>query len=255
MATDIFLSRTLGWWSMRIVVGITVLSLFLLAGSAGAVPAEEWNRTFGGTGDYYARSVLQASDGGYILSGYTGAFEAGDYAWLRKTNIDGIEIWNKTFRRGTINVVYSVQQIQDGGYILAGDAFLPGADDRVAWLIKVSGESTGTAKAKIVASPTGTLAANSTQVITAETSNDISAIFPVGLSDEDKEKAIKIALSDEQIKEKMQGKTYQILEVVDYQNKFTGKRGPTQVLIHIKGTGKVYYVNTPLAMLTSLQAL
>ncbi len=73
--------------------------------------------------------------------------------------------------------------------------------------------------------------------------NDIPAIFPVGLSDEDKEKAIKIALSDKQIKEKMQGRNYEILEVVEYENRFTGKIGHTQVLVHIKGTGKVYYVN------------
>ncbi len=73
--------------------------------------------------------------------------------------------------------------------------------------------------------------------------NNIPAIFLVGLSEEDKEKVIKIALSNEQIKGNIQGRTYQILEVVDYENKFTGKRGPTQVLIHIKGTGKVYYVN------------
>jgi len=46
-----------------------MMSLFLLAGSAGAVPSEEWNRTFTGAGNAIANSVQQTGDGGYILAG------------------------------------------------------------------------------------------------------------------------------------------------------------------------------------------
>jgi len=41
---------------------VIAASLFL-AGGAGALPAEEWNRTYEGT----ANSVQQTSDGGYIV--------------------------------------------------------------------------------------------------------------------------------------------------------------------------------------------
>jgi hypothetical protein len=37
----------------------------------------EWNQTYGGLGDDYARSVVQTSDGGYALAGYTNSFGAG----------------------------------------------------------------------------------------------------------------------------------------------------------------------------------
>jgi len=124
-----------GWqYSLRrrTIIGLIMLAVLIASGSAS--PSEEWNRTFGGKGDNYARSILQTRDGGYILSGCTGAFESGDYAWFRKTDIDGLEIWNKTFRRGTINVIYSVQQTQDG-YILTGYTG-PDYSNSNTWLIK-----------------------------------------------------------------------------------------------------------------------
>ncbi len=49
----------------------------------------------------------------------------------------------------------------------------------------------------------------------------------------DRNKAIKIALADMQVQEKIAGRAYEIIEVVDYENWMTGKRvGPLLVLIH-----------------------
>ncbi len=45
-----------------------------------------WSRTYGGAGDDWACSVIQASDGGYAIAGTTNSFGAGDYDfWLVKT--------------------------------------------------------------------------------------------------------------------------------------------------------------------------
>ncbi len=63
----------------------------------------------------------------------------------------------------------------------------------------------------------------------------------------DRNKAIKIALADMQVQEKIAGRAYEIIEVVDYENWMTGKRvGPMQVLIHVNGTGKAYPVTVNL---------
>jgi hypothetical protein len=96
---------------------------------------EEWNRTFGGINDDWIRSVKQTLDGGYILAGYSGVFEAGEYVWLIRTDTNGIELWNKTFSRGADNVASSLQQTSDGGYILSGYT-RPDGGDYNAWLIK-----------------------------------------------------------------------------------------------------------------------
>lgn len=46
----------------------------------------QWNQTYGGTGEDYAGSVVQMSDGCYALAGSTGSFGAGgDDFWLVKT--------------------------------------------------------------------------------------------------------------------------------------------------------------------------
>ena len=105
---------------------------------------EEWNRTFGGAeADLLDRgSVRQTSDGGYIITGYTYSYGAGDAdVWLIKTNPDGIETWNRTFGKEWVDWGHSVQQTADGGYIIAG-RIEPYAGDRAdAWLIKT--DSTG----------------------------------------------------------------------------------------------------------------
>ena len=119
---------------MACMVGI------ILSGAATAViaPHEEWNKTFGGIGyTDWARSVQQTSDGGYILAGYTDSFGAGAYdAWLIKTNSSGSEQWNRTYGGGDSEMAYSVKQISDGGYILAGYVSVPTTGVVSALLIK-----------------------------------------------------------------------------------------------------------------------
>jgi hypothetical protein len=96
-----------------------------------------WDRTFGGTSWDYASSVRQTSDGGYVLSGGTQSFGAGDYdAWLIKTDSSGNETWDKTFGGTRDDQAYSVQQTADGGYVLSGHTVSYGVGNEDAWLIK-----------------------------------------------------------------------------------------------------------------------
>ena len=100
---------------------------------------EEWNRTFGGAeADLLDRgSVQQTSDGGYIVTGYTYSYGAGDAdVWLIKSEPNGIEEWNRTFGGEHKDWGHSVQQTSESGYIIAGrtDPYAGASAD--AWLIK-----------------------------------------------------------------------------------------------------------------------
>ncbi|UCF49974.1 MAG: hypothetical protein JSU91_00400 [Thermoplasmatales archaeon] len=83
-------------------------------------------------------SVQETSDGGYIISGWTGSYSAGSSdAWLIKLNSDGEDEWNKTFGGSMLDTGDSVKETLDGGFVICGrtdsfDSF--GNGD--AWLIK-----------------------------------------------------------------------------------------------------------------------
>ena len=94
---------------------------------------EQWNRTFGGTDFDGAYSVQQTADGGYVFSGCTYSYDAAVWSsfWLVKTDSNGNEQWNKTFKG---YYAYSVQQTSDNGYILAG--IIHGLGTHDFWLLK-----------------------------------------------------------------------------------------------------------------------
>ena len=97
----------------------------------------EWEKTFGGTGTDYVSSVQQTNDGGYIVVGSTHSFGAGlSDVYLVKTDNSGILVWQKTFGGVNTDVGKSVQQTNDGGYIIVGSTVQPGAGGWDIYLIK-----------------------------------------------------------------------------------------------------------------------
>jgi predicted secreted protein len=82
----------------------------------------QWNQTYGGKDYDMAYSLVQTSDQGYAIAGFTYSFGAGgsDF-WLVKTDQNGNIEWNQTYGSGSSDHGHSVVQTPDGGYAIAGE--------------------------------------------------------------------------------------------------------------------------------------
>jgi hypothetical protein len=106
-----------------------------------------WTKTYGGTDQDYGYSVQQTTDGGYIVVGRTDSYGAGNGdVYLIKTDSVGDTLWTKTYGGDTgYDEGWSVQQTDDGGYIVTGYASF-GAGNGDVYLIKTDsvGDTLGT---------------------------------------------------------------------------------------------------------------
>lgn len=97
-----------------------------------------WSKTYGEMNADYAHTVLQTADGGFILSGLTKSFGAGEAdICLIKTNSTGNTVWTKTYGGADFEIGESIQQTRDGGYIITGRTLSYGAGNFDVILIKI----------------------------------------------------------------------------------------------------------------------
>jgi len=99
-----------------------------------------WSSVFGGSGDEAAYSVQETSDGGFIMAGYTTSYGSGGYdSWLVKTDAGGAYQWDATFGGAGLDLAYTVTQLPDGGYALAGYTASSGAGGYDIHLVRTDG--------------------------------------------------------------------------------------------------------------------
>ena len=89
----------------------------------------EWDRDFGGLADDYLMYLIQTSDGGYMIGGFTNSGIGGDKTqpligcydyWIFKIDSLGNKEWDKNFGGTGCDYIRSIQQTHDGGYIFGG---------------------------------------------------------------------------------------------------------------------------------------
>jgi hypothetical protein len=89
----------------------------------------QWQNTLGGSVNDFMYSVRQTADGGYVLGGNSNSNISGDKSencfglddcWIVKTDIAGNIEWQNTIGGSNADKVSSIQQTNDGGYILGG---------------------------------------------------------------------------------------------------------------------------------------
>ena len=88
----------------------------------------EWQKTYGGSGDDTARGIIETSDGGYAVIGYTNSIdgditdkqvEENDF-WVLKLDSNGNTEWQKTYGGSGDDKGRAIIQTTDGGYAITG---------------------------------------------------------------------------------------------------------------------------------------
>jgi len=87
----------------------------------------QWRKRLGGSRDDEVYSIQQTRDGGYIVAGvtesndgYVGENHGKSDSWVIKINENGNIQWRKCFGGSNEDMIYSIQQTRDDGYIMAG---------------------------------------------------------------------------------------------------------------------------------------
>jgi hypothetical protein len=98
----------------------------------------QWDRTYGGTNWDFCYTVIQASDGGYVLPGRTSAMAPSDNScWIIKTDASGIVVW-ETYFQENYGDFRSVLQLPDSSYLVVGSGAPGGSGTFNGWLLKLN---------------------------------------------------------------------------------------------------------------------
>lgn len=113
----------------------------------------QWRGYFGGSNNDRAYALVQADDGGYVM---TGASESEDFDitnargsydfWVIKNDEDGTLLWENSFGGTGIEIAQDIAKTVDGGYVITGNTFSNDTDvvdnkgESDIWLIKINDE-------------------------------------------------------------------------------------------------------------------
>ena len=98
-----------------------------------------WTKTYGGTKEDVANSIIQTTDGGYIVTGTTKSMgdTLGDFYTL-KLNVTGDTVWTHIFGGNQLDYANDILQTQAGDYLVGGETRSFGAGDSDGMLVRIS---------------------------------------------------------------------------------------------------------------------
>jgi hypothetical protein len=99
-----------------------------------------WNKTYGGSGEDVGYFVNETKDRGFVITGSTSSYGMGnERLWLIKTNENGDLCWSRVFG-GFVSSSgdggWSVDEANEGGYIVAGYAQSFGSGRKDLWIVR-----------------------------------------------------------------------------------------------------------------------
>jgi len=98
----------------------------------------QWTKTIGGKGNEEGFSLIQTSDGGYAIAGYTDSFGAGgEDVYVVKLDANGNLQWTRTIGGKGWDAGISLIQTSDGGYAIAGHTKSFGAGEWDVYVVKL----------------------------------------------------------------------------------------------------------------------
>ncbi|GGB97205.1 hypothetical protein GCM10011325_25670 [Dyadobacter sediminis] len=121
---------------------------------------KEWDKTFSGNKQDNLNAIIQTADGGYLLGGISNSNDGQDKTddaysssfdyWVIKISANGTKQWDKTYGGKGEDVLNSLRQTKDGGYILGGTSLtsIDGVKTEASrgdydyWVIKITSDGT-----------------------------------------------------------------------------------------------------------------
>jgi hypothetical protein len=98
----------------------------------------QWTKTIGGPRGDWGHSIIQTSDGGYAITGYTESFGTGEKdVYVVKLDANGNLQWTKTIGGENDDKGYSIIQTSDGGYAITGPTYSFGAGGKDFYVVKL----------------------------------------------------------------------------------------------------------------------
>jgi len=80
-----------------------------------------WSQTYGGESADFIRSLIETSDRGYAIAGWTESYGEGEADfWLVKIDLNGNMQWNETYDAGYYEKAHTLIESSEGGYVIVG---------------------------------------------------------------------------------------------------------------------------------------